>query len=598
MESVTLAHLEKHYDAAIIGAGIAGLSLARQLLLNSTQSILLLERSEQIPPPYQKVGESCVQVSGYYFSKVLDMEEYLFREHYLKYNLRFYWKRGGTDGSAFEHYQSSGIRKFSNIASYQLNRNTFEAELLRRNQACENFHFQAGVRGLQTTLREGGQPHELSFAADGENRRVTADWVIDASGRNKVLAKQMGAKRKNAIQHGSSFMWVDGLVDIEKLTDQSPAEIRKRADRAHTGHLPFWLATNHFMGEGFWFWVIPLQGVTSLGLVYDKAIVDSTEVSTPERLTQWICREFPMFERALAGRQVVSRGSYPDFSCDCVKTISHDRWAMTGVSGRFSDPLYSPGGDLIAFYNTMIVDAIMTGDRARLEKKIGLYEQMMKWLYEAYVPTYAVSYDVLGDQEAFGLKYSWELAIYFGYYVFPFINDMFTVREFLVAFLGRFAKLGPVNRNVQRLLSGYFQWKKDHCPPETRTLHQDFLSLGPLDFAEKTFYKVGVTPQEARRVLDEQLASLEEFARYIIAWVCSRVLDDPSALHNRAFIESLDIKDFAFDVARIRQAYAVYADSSEIYRWPFDADVMDMFRGDVLAGGGMGTPVVHAGGAQ
>ena len=38
-----------------------------------------------------KVGEATVQVSGYYFSKVLELEEHLMREHFLKYNLRFFW---------------------------------------------------------------------------------------------------------------------------------------------------------------------------------------------------------------------------------------------------------------------------------------------------------------------------------------------------------------------------------------------------------------------------------------------------------------------------------------------------------------------------
>src|SRR5919199_4577565 len=107
---------ENHYDVVIVGAGLAGLSLARQLLLNSDKKILLLERRAAVPPVHQKVGESCVQVSGYYFSKVLDLEEYLLREHFMKYNLRFYWKTRGRDGSCYEDYSQSYIRALSNIA--------------------------------------------------------------------------------------------------------------------------------------------------------------------------------------------------------------------------------------------------------------------------------------------------------------------------------------------------------------------------------------------------------------------------------------------------------------------------------------------------
>ena len=85
----------------------------------------------------------------------------------------------------------------------------------------------------------------------------------------------------------------------------------------------------------------------------------------------------------------------------------------------------------------------------------------MRAFYEAYVPSYAVSYDVLGDQETFALKYSWELAIYFAFYVFPFINDLFTDTRFLPGFLRRFSHLGPINHGLLDLLVGLYNWKKE-----------------------------------------------------------------------------------------------------------------------------------------
>src|SRR5262249_19565105 len=154
----------------------------------------------------------------------------------------------------------------------------------------------------------------------------------------------------------------EGLVNIEKLTDRSLKGIRLRKDRSALGHLPVWLATNHFMGEGFWFWVIPLQGKTSLGLVYDNTIFPHERVATPQRLVEWGCREFPLFARDLPHRKILGQGAFKDFSYDCVQTISRSRWALSGEAGRFTDPLYSPGGDLIALHNTLITDAILTND--------------------------------------------------------------------------------------------------------------------------------------------------------------------------------------------------------------------------------------------
>ncbi|MEM7356926.1 MAG: hypothetical protein AAF657_39295 [Acidobacteriota bacterium] len=576
-----------HYDVVIVGAGLAGLTLSRHLLLDTDKTILLLEKRDEIPPPQQKVGESSVQLAGYYYSRVLDLEEYLWRNQFMKYNLRFYWKSAGYDNSRFEEYGKSYIRPFSNIPSYQLNRNTFEGEILRLNQENERFTFLHSVERIDETLASpeqtdaetGRAPHTVRFKVrDEEAVTVSAEWMVDTSGRGKHLARRKGLARRNSIRHGAFFWWVDGLVDIDRLTDLSPQEIRTKPERRKTGHLPSWLATNHFCAEGLWFWVIPLQGKTSLGLVFDRAVINYSDVGTVEKATAWVCENFPCFARDLPNRKVIDADGLASFSYDCAQTISADRWALAGEAGRFTDPLYSPGSDLISIYNTLIVDAIKTDDDSELESKCRLYEQMMRAVYQAYVPTYAVSYDALGDQEAFSLKYAWELTVYFGGYVFPFINDLFTDRRFLLAFMRLFSQLGPINKAVQSHLSAFYQWKKTAIAPQKEPLYFDFMEIGMLREAEKTFYEIGVEVDEAKRILGRQVANLEELARFIGAHVASVVLDDKRVLTNREFVEGLDIQTLDFDPAAMRQRYEACLDCEELYPWPFDPYVMDRFR--------------------
>lgn len=576
-----------HYDVVIVGAGLAGLTLSRHLLLETDKTILLLEKRPEIPPQQQKVGESSVQLAGYYYSRVLDLEEYLWRNQYLKYNLRFYWKSAAYDNSRFEEYGKSYIRPFSNIPSYQLNRNTLEGEILRLNQESERFTFVHSVATIDETLarredRSKGAaraPHTVRFAVRDEKAvTVSTDWVVDTSGRGKHLARRKGLTRKNPIRHGAFFWWVDGLVDIDRLTDLSPKEIRTKRERRQTGHLPSWLATNHFCDEGLWFWVIPLQGKTSLGLVFDRAVVNYSDVSTVEKATAWVCERFPCFARDLPQRKVLDSNGLASFSYDCAQTISADRWALAGEAGRFTDPLYSPGSDLISIYNTLIVDAISTDDAAELESKCRLYEQMMRAVYQAYVPTYAVSYDALGDQEAFSLKYAWELTVYFAGYVFPFINDLFTDRRFLLAFMRLFSQLGPINKAVQGHLSAFYQWKKTAIAEQKEPIYFDFMEIGMLREAEKTFYEVGVDVDEAKRILARQVANLEELARFIGAHVASVVLDDKRVLTNREFVEGLDIQTLDFDPQAMRRRYDACVNDEELYPWPFDPYVMARFR--------------------
>ena len=565
---------EDSYDVLIIGAGLAGLALARQLLLDTDKKILLVDRRAEFPPPKQKVGEATVQLSAYYYARVLDMEEHLMQGHYLKYNLRFYWKTEGRANDCYEHYSQSYIRKLSNINTYQLDRNKFEGELLRVNLPNPNFTFHAPATDLDVALSDGGGPHSFSFKAEGREVRGTARWVVDTSGRGRFLAKRLGLAREGRIRHGSHFFWVEGLVDIEKLTGLTPQQVRTRPDRAALGHTPAWQATNHFCGEGFWFWTIPLHGKTSLGLVYDNQIFPRERVNTLEKLIDWVCEEFPLFARDLPYRRVVHHTALKDFAHDCAQTISPARWAIAGEAGRFTDPLYSPGGDLISLYNTFITDAVQVEDDRELAEKCRLYEQLMEAVYEAYVPTYAVSYDALGDQEAFSLKYTWELAIYFAYYVFPFINDLFTDRRFLAAFVARFSQLGRVNRSLQNFISDFFQWKKTRRTPPAEVFHFDFTDIKPLADAEKTFYKVGVSVEEARRVLDEQLSNLREMARYVAAQICASVLGDVRALTNRPFVEGLDIDRLRFDPEETRERWRACRGSAEEYPWTLDPHVL------------------------
>ncbi len=567
--------LREHYDVVILGSGLAGLSLCRHLLMEDAgKQILLLDNKVEVPGRKQKVGESLVQVGGYYFSKVLDLEEHLFNHHYLKYNLRFYWKTTRGDRS-FEDYSQSFIRPFSNVCSYQLDRNVLEAHLLKENSKHPDVKFLNAVAALKVDLAESG-PHSVTFRQGDAEISLQADWVVDTTGRGQVLKRKQNLAVDSEIRHGSSWCWVEGLVNIEKLTDASLAEIRKKQDRREQGMIPLWLATNHFMGEGFWFWVIPLQGLTSLGLVYDKALFDEKQVATPEKLIEWACREFPLFERDLPDRRILDAARLLDYAYDCKQTISPSKWGMSGMAGRFTDPLYSPGSDLISLYNSMLVDAILSESQQELERKCEIYEPLMKVFYEAYVPSYSISYGALGDQEVFALKYAWELAIYFSFYVFPVINDLFTDRTFIQVFFRKFAQLGPINRNLQRFMIDFFGWKKEQGIPIVKVLN-DFMELTPLKEAESAFYEVGTSQSENEEVLDRHLQNLKEFARFIYAYVTSRVLDDERALRSRSFVESIKLKDYRFEPESMRRELQDHGDDPETYVWSLDPEGMRKF---------------------
>lgn len=572
-------------DVLVLGAGLAGLTLTRHLLLHTRKSVVHLEKRDEIPSKRQKYGESSVQVAGYYYSRVLELEEYMYREQLIKYNLRFYWKSEGRPNDTFEDYSQSYIRMMSNVASYQLNRNTFEGELLRRNlEVPDRYTFHLSIADLDVELAENGGRHRVTWRVGDQAYEISARWVIDATGRGRFLAKRKELARESPVKHGSFFWWVEGQVDFEQLTRLSNKERRLHPRRQLTGHFPSWLATNHFCEEGLWFWVIPLQGKTSLGIVFDKEVIDHRDVFSVEKATRWVSERFPLFAEDLAKRKVLDFAGLQSYAHDCVQTFYADRWGLVGEAGRFHDPLYSPGSDLISIHNTLLVDAIECDDDLELVQKCQLAESLARAVYQAYLPTFYQTYDCLGDQEAFGLKYSWELSIYFAFYVFPFINDFLTDRRFVLAFLRTFTRLGPINRSVQTLLSAFFHWKKANgLLGSAQPIYMDFMEITTLVKAEKTFYKVGISVDEAKRVMNEQLENLEEMARFVGCHVAAVMLDEPRIKTSRAFAESLDLDLLETDPEAMRVRWEKHRDDKRRMSWSLDPCVLDKFRpaGDV-----------------
>ncbi len=454
----------------------------------------------------------------------------------------------------------------ADIANFQIDRNRFEQHLLESVCSSSRVTYRDGVSSPQVELAETGGEHIVRFKS-GE---VRCRWLVDTTGRGSWLKNSLELAADSPIRHGSTWCWVDGLFDVEKLTDRSWTEVRHDPQRRKAGHFPAFLATNHFLAEGCWFWVIPLHGKTSLGLVYDHAVIDPSEVANAESMIEIACKKWPVLARDLPGRTVVDQGRFVTYSYGAKQTISDKCWAMSGMSGRFSDPLYSPGSDLIAFHNTLIVDAIQS-PADELQAKCRRAELLMQVLYEAYEPSFVNSYDCLGDQECFTLKYGWELSIYFGFYVFPFVNGLLTQEEFVGPFLRKFGLLGPLNRSLHKFLSDYFQWKKSRLAAMSEPKLTDFLEMPPVSSSEKMFYEVGRPLDEALEALEGQYQRMREFARFIAVHVCAAVVGDPSVVTNAALVRGLKLRSLRFDPQAFQELYERTRSSDTRYKWTFDA---------------------------
>jgi len=104
------------------------------------------------------------------------------------------------------------------------------------------------------------------------------------------------------------------------------------------------------------------------------------------------------------------------------------------------------------------------------------------------------------------------------------------------------------------------------------------MEMAALFEAEKTFYRVGVSVEEARLVLDEQLSNLKEMARFFVAHISASVVGDERALTNRTFVEGIELDRFTFDPEQICERYAACEGDGELYEWSFDPRSLQRFN--------------------
>lgn len=455
------------YDVAILGGGLAGLTLALQLRRQDpTLRIVVFERHRHpVREAAFKVGESTVEIGAHYFSSVLGLREHLDAEQIRKFGFRFFFNDGRED---IDRCTEVGVSRLLATPSWQIDRGRFE-NFLADHVRAEGVEIRDGTVVRETTLGAGENPHRVRCDTDGCESTVEARWLVDASGRAGLLKRKLGLAVANA--HNVNAVWwrVDGHIDPHEWSDDA-------AWKSQCTPPDRWRSTNHLCGPGYWVWLIPLSsGAHSVGIVADAAMHPLDTLKTHALATDWLRRHQPQLARTLErpGHAVQDFLFLRKFSYGCKQLFSAGRWALTGEAGVFLDPFYSPGSDFIAISNTYICDLIRR-DRAgeRIGAHAALYEQLFFSFYENTLSLYQDQYALFGDARVMPVKVIWDYTFYWSLLAPLYFADRLTD----VALLGRlrpvFAHASALNGAMQPLLREWGARNAPAPPSEARTLDQ------------------------------------------------------------------------------------------------------------------------------
>ena len=266
-------------DVAILGGGLAGLTLAIQLRQrNPALRVTVIERrAHPVREAAFKVGESTVEIGAHYFSSVLGLSEHLDAEQIRKFGFRFFFSEGCDD---IARCTELGVSQLLPTSSWQLDRGRFENFLGTRARALGvDFRDGTRVRGIELDAAAG---HAVDLERDGVETSLHARWVIDASGRAGLLKRKLGLAEANGHDVNAAWWRVDGIVDPNAWCDDPQWLARcTPPDR--------WRSTNHMCGPGYWVWLIPLaSGAHSLGIVCDAAMHPLDTINTHDKAMAWL----------------------------------------------------------------------------------------------------------------------------------------------------------------------------------------------------------------------------------------------------------------------------------------------------------------------
>ena len=305
------------YDVIIIGGGPAGSTIGSYLSKAGIKN-LILEGHNQ-PRPH--VGESLVLSTMRVFGELGLIDKMDQAGFPKKFGASWRDFNGKEQALHFAEFRQEGIDRDH---TYHVDRSKFDLLLLKH------------AESLGSEVHQGVQVKRVNFVDDravgvrakfaGQEIDIPARIVVDASGRQTLLGRQLNLKQNDKIfnqyaVHG----WFENVAR---------GEDPKTADYIHIYFLPV---------KRGWAWQIPItEKITSVGVVAEREVFQQFKTES-ERYFNTYVQSNKGLEQAMANAVRVNEFKTEGDYSYILDKFCGNGFLMVGDAARFVDPIFSSG---------------------------------------------------------------------------------------------------------------------------------------------------------------------------------------------------------------------------------------------------------------
>lgn len=341
-------------DVVIIGGGPAGAAIGCYLSMAGIQNTIF----ESANHPRAHVGESMVTSSTRVFREIGFLET-MEREGFVK-KYGASWHAPANRGKfaiEFAEFPQEGVHQ---DYTYHVDRSKFDLLLLKHAESFGTKVYQ-GVH-VKQVLFQGDTANGVRVNLNGREIDVPARMVVDASGRQTLLGRQLNLKVKDPIFNQFAIhAWFE---KVDRGNDEC-------ADHIHIYFLPV---------ERGWVWQIPItETVTSMGVVVEKEVFKEARTDLEGFFQQQIQTNQNLAHAMRQAQRLNDYKTEGDYSYS-LTSFTGNGFLMIGDAARFVDPIFSSGVS-IALYSAKyaserIIHAFETDDFS--EDSLKPYEMKLR----------------------------------------------------------------------------------------------------------------------------------------------------------------------------------------------------------------------------